>query len=319
MKSLVVVSESDDKYEALDEVLTRSQFFEQLKRTSLTNKKAKGDVLIAIKPNMMMAYQKTHPHTATDTQLVEHLIQRIREEGYSQIAVVESQNILTDWFPRRTVSYVADACGYSGTGYEVINLTQEAESYDYGGDLGTDYVGKTWKNADFRISFAKNKTHIACWYTLTMKNLFGTLPVQSKMKVYHKTIGWEKATLDVLRNFPPDFALIDAFWSSHGFNGCVIETPLYTHTILGGTDCMAVDWVGAEKMGIDPVKNPLMKLAVDQWGRPECDVIGNRNMYPGWKNTSVRVGNIFNALDCFGMISFVYRLLYWKLMDPKFK
>jgi uncharacterized protein (DUF362 family) len=319
MKSLVVIAESDDKYAALDEVLATSSFFEHLKKKWEESNISKEEFLIAIKPNIMMAYQKSQPHTATDTQLVEYLIQRMGEEGYSRIAVVESQNILTDWFPGRTVSSVAQACGYTGNGYELINLTREAEPFHYGGYLGTDAVGKTWKNAHFRISFAKNKTHIACWYTLTMKNLFGTLPTQSKMRVYHKSMGWEKATLDVLRSFPPDFALIDAFWSSHGFNGCAIETPLYTRTIIGGTDCMAVDWVGAEKMGVDPAENPLMELAMREWRIPEFSTWGNTDPYPHWKNTSVKVGNIFNALDCFGMISFFYRLMYCKLMDPQFK
>jgi uncharacterized protein (DUF362 family) len=319
MKSMVVIAESDDKYAALDEVLATSSFFRHMHEKQEKSNTSKKEFLIAIKPNMMMAYQRSHPHTATDVQLVEYLIQRIREEGYARIAVVESQNILTDWFPGRTVSSVARACGYTGKGYKLINLTHEAEPYRYGGYLGTDAVGKTWKNAHFRISFAKNKTHIACWYTLTMKNLFGTLPTQSKMKVYHQTMGWEKATLEVLRSFPPDFALIDAFWSSHGFNGCVIETPLHTRTIIGGPDCLAVDWVGAQKMGLDPVENPLMKLAIDELGTPEFSTQGNTEPYPHWKNTSVKVGTIFSALDWFGMISFFYRLMYWKLMDPQFK
>lgn len=319
MKSMVVIAESNDIYEALDEVLIKSSFFEHVKKKREKSKKSKEAFLIAIKPNMMMAYQKSHPHTATNTALVEHLIQRIREHGYSRIAVVESQNILTDWFPRRTVSHIGNACGFTGEGYELINLTDEAEPFDYGGHLGIDSVGRTWKNADFRVSFAKNKTHIACWYTLTMKNLFGTLPTQSKMKVYHKTMGWEHAALDVFRNFPPDFALIDAIWSSHGLNGCVIENALHTRTMIGGTDCMAVDWVGAQKMGVNPEGNPLMELAVKEFGKPEFQTLGNTGPYPDCKNTSVRMGKIFSALDSFGMISFLYRLMYWKLMDSEFK
>ena len=38
-------------------------------------------------------------------------------------------------------------------------------------------VGRTWRDADFRVSFAKNKTHTRAWYTLCIKNIYGALPI----------------------------------------------------------------------------------------------------------------------------------------------
>lgn len=37
-------------------------------------------------------------------------------------------------------------------------------------------------------------------------------------------------------------------------------------TLLGGRDLMALDWVGASKMGLDPLESVLMKKAVHECG-----------------------------------------------------
>jgi len=319
MKSVVAIAESDDKIEALDNVIEKSAFFEDLKGAAEKTGKSKEDFLIAVKPNIMMIYHREHLHVGTDPELAEHLVKRMREEGYTNITLVESQNLYTVWFPKRTVAHVAKVVGYTLKGYTLVDLTEEAEPYDYKGKLKEDFVGRTWKNADYRISFQKNKTHIACPYTLTMKNLFGTLPPQNKLKRYHFTIGWEHATMDVMRNFPPDFAFIDAFWSSYGMNGCVLENPVYTRTIIGGRNFVAVDWVGALKMGVDPMENSLMKMAVEIFGTPEFEVDGSLRLYGPWKNSSIKIGKLMVFLENLRVVSPVYHLLFLVLMDRKFK
>lgn len=316
---IVVVAESDDKIEALDSVIERSAFFEDVEDVLNRSGKSKDEFLIAIKPNIMMIYSKEHLHVGTDPELVEHLAKQITGEGYLNVKLVESRNVYTDWFPKRTVKRVADIVGYTFSGYELVDLTEEQEPYDYGGKLGKDFVGKTWKNADYRISFQKNKTHILVPYTLSMKNIFGTTPRQSKYEEYHETIGWKETTIDVLRNFPPDFAFIDAFWSSDGINGCVFENSEYTKTIIGGKSFIAVDWVGALKMGLDPIENQLMKMAIDTFGKPEFDVDGSLYPYKNWKNSSMRMGHIIRFFEHLGLSSVLYHLVFMFLMDEEFR
>jgi uncharacterized protein (DUF362 family) len=316
---MIVVAEHDDKQKALDTVLEKSAFFDHVNAVIEKAQKSKKEALIVIKPNIMVTYHRDHIHVGTDPALVEHLITRIAEEGYHTIAVVESKNIYTSWFPKRTVERVATTVGYTGDGYTLVDLTEEAEPYNYGGHLGDDFVGTTWKNADYRISFAKNKTHLAAVYTLSMKNMFGTLPTQYKYEQYHKTFGWEYAVMDVLRNFPPDFAFIDAFWSSDGMNGCVLENLTKTKTLIGGSNYIAVDWVGALKMGVDPMESPLMRMAVAQYGKPVYDVDGSLELYSPWKNAPMTVAKIMLALEKTGIISFLYHLMFMRLMDPEFR
>ena len=56
---------------------------------------------------------------------------------------------------------MAEYLGYDGkAGYEVVDMTLDAdEAQDLGPHLGKHPVSRSWREADFRISFAKNKTH----------------------------------------------------------------------------------------------------------------------------------------------------------------
>jgi uncharacterized protein (DUF362 family) len=165
--------------------------------------------------------------------------------------------------------------------------------YDYGGKLGRHFVGPTWRDADFRISFAKNKTHTFCNYTLTIKNIYGTLPLQDKLKEYHTKREYDWPTIETLQRFPVHFGLIDAFTSADGQFGVIVDPePNETKTIIGGENLIAVDWVGAKKMGLDPDDPQVgrfLPLAVEAFGKPEIIWLGDQSVYEPWENVSEAV------------------------------
>ena len=110
--------------------------------------------------NFMFAYSKEDRTTFTDPELVEHLINRIHEQGFSNITIAEAQSAYGNYYRNRSVEDVAMHVGYSkDKNYRIVDLTEEKVTYDFGGKLGKHPVGPTWRDADFRISFAKNKTH----------------------------------------------------------------------------------------------------------------------------------------------------------------
>lgn len=75
---------------------------------------------------------------------------------------------------------------------------------------------------NFRISFAKNKTHCFCHYTRTLKNIYGTLPMQDKLKEYHSKREYDWSTIETLKHFPVHFGLIDAFTSAYSQFGVIV-------------------------------------------------------------------------------------------------
>lgn len=295
-KTCVAVIKHNDKFTALDQVLAQTHFLNYLQGHWVSSGKKKVDFCIVIKPNIMMANSKDDPSTITDPALVEHLIDGIVNHGFTNVVVVESQNVYSNWFQNREVLTVARYFGYSELNYRLVDLTQEMVPYNYGGRLGSHPVGPTWRDADFRISFAKNKTHLSCYFTLTIKNLYGCMPMQNKMKEYHEEREFDWPTIEMLKHFPCHYGLIDAIWSADGLLGLKEDySPHHTKTIIGGESILAVDWVGAKKMGLDPYRSRMFERATAILEEPDVEWIGDQSIYKDWTNVSPLIDMIVDV------------------------
>jgi uncharacterized protein (DUF362 family) len=288
----VAVQKGDQKLELLDETLKLAGFFDHLEASRRSSGKSKRDFSVVVKPNMMMfSHKETPPATYTDMELVEHLFDLLQGEGYESLKLVESQNVYGNWYQNRGVVNVAKVSGHRPDlhGYEVVDLTEDRVPYQYDGRwLKDHFVGKAWLDADYRISFAKNKTHVYDYYTLNLKNIYGVTPLQDKMFEYHALREWHGVTFDMLKCFPVDFGIIDAFYSSDGFLGFKgTFKPKKTEMIIASPSLMAADIVGSRMMGLDPRGSLLMRLCQDEWGVPTIEQVGNVEpgyVHPNWVN-----------------------------------
>jgi uncharacterized protein (DUF362 family) len=296
---------------ALDAVLDATNFFDLIEKTRQA--KPKSEFSIVIKPNFMFAYNKSDRTTFTDPELVEHLVKVLRDRGFENITVVEAQSTYGEFFDNRGVLEVAEYLGYKvdcSAGYKLVDLTEDQCGEELcGAHLGCHRVPLTWRDADFRISFAKNKTHAYAYYTLTLKNIYGALPLADKFSEYHTGRDIYHTTMEYLRCFPVHFGLIDAYLSADGPFGIFADPePNETHTIIGGADLVAVDWVGATKMGLDPKISKYMRLAVKAFGKPEIALIGDRTIYRPWLNVPTALTFFTNyGLDA---NNYIGKLLY---------
>jgi uncharacterized protein (DUF362 family) len=284
------IKNENSKFDALDAVLDQTGFDGLVEERLTASGKRKADFSIVIKPNFMFAYNKRDRTTFTDPELVGHLVKRLRTAGFERIAVVEAQSTYGEYFDKRSVEEMAQYLGFDRkAGYEIIDMTKDAVDHqDFGPHLGNHPVSGSWRDADFRISFAKNKTHAYSYYTLTLKNIYGALPLANKFKEYHCDRDIYHTTIEYLSAFPVHFGLVDGYLSADGPFGIFADTrPNQTHTIIGGADLVAVDWVGASKMGIDPMISKYMRLAVKTFGKPEINLIGDRSLYRPWLNVPV--------------------------------
>ena len=289
-KVTVASIRDEDKSVALDRVLEETGFLRLLEKRLAETGKSRTEFSIVIKPNFMFAYDKTDPSTYTDPALVGHLAERLREKGFERIVVAEAQSTYGEYFDRRSVREMADYLEFDGkAGYTVVDMTEDAQEYRYlGPHLGNHPVSTVWRDADFRISFAKNKTHAYAYYTLTLKNIYGALPLANKFQEYHCNRDIYHTALEYLAAFPVHFGLVDAYESADGAFGIFADPlPNPTHTVIGGADLVAVDWVAATKMGIDPMISPYMRLAVQAFGKPQIELVGDASMYRPWLNVPV--------------------------------
>jgi uncharacterized protein (DUF362 family) len=316
----VAALKGEDKFRALDAVLEASGFFTVLDDAWVRSGKEKSNFSIIVKPNFMFMYNVKDISTYTDPELVEYLIRRMHERGYRNLAVAEARSTYGVFYTNREVATVARHIGYSEENYRVIDLSLDLEPHAFSGTLGAHYVNREWKAADFRISFAKNKTHVYALYTLTLKCIYGALPMEDKFGEYHHDRDIFKTTIEFLKHFPAHFAFIDAFVSSDGPFGVFADTePNHTKTIIGSESLVAADWIGAAKMGLNPMESDYMKEAVAVFGKPQIRLTGDRTIYPDWVN----VGDVlpWSALNVIDRDYYFGNLFYsvMSYMEPFFQ
>lgn len=264
----VAVMRNEDKFEALEAALQVTAFDQVLEQARARSGKAKTDFAIVIKPNFMFACSNGDGSTYTDAEMVAHLAKRIRALGYTKVKVVEAQSANGEHAGHRSVAKMAQRLGFRRDElYELVDLAEEARA-------GGGKPSTSWCEADFRISFAKNKTHAHAFYSLALKNVFGTRPPAD-----------DASPIEHVARYPVHFALIDAHLSADGPFGILADpSPNPTHTVLASADVIAVDWLAASKMGLDPMISPHMREAVERLGKPRIRVVGDAGVYWPWRN-----------------------------------
>ena len=320
-EATVYLVKGEHKLDTFLKTVEQSQFIKHVLDKWENSGKSRDDFLIAIKPNIMTA--STHEVDSpvyTDPELVEKLIQLLREEGFTRFSVVEAPNVFSYSYTGRTVAAVADFCGYSGEGYDIVDLGDDTVEFDYGGVLGKHSIGRTWFEADYRISFAKNKSHWQCFYTACLKNVYGCLPKWDKMKHYHgKNIEFFQATVLIADKLPVDFGFLDAWTSGDGLTGHVRDPkPNLTRTFFASENIYALDWVAGEKMGLNPADNYVIQAAMNLWGPVRAVPQGDMTVWYPWRNIRPFVIKMLNFLEeCYWFSRFMSRAMANK-MDARF-
>ncbi len=320
--SAVHIETGEDKLAVMQQAVTSSNFLKNVEEAFEASGKERNDFLIAVKPNIMTAsvHESSSP-VYTNPELVEYLLGLLRERGFTRLAVVEAHNVYDYSYTGRSVPAVAEVAGYSGLGYTIEDLTDQKEPYDYGGVLGMHSVGRTWRDADYRVSFAKNKTHWQCFYTGCLKNIYGCLPEWDKMKHYHgKNREFYQCCLLILDAFPVHFGFLDAWVSGDGLTGHVRDAhPNLTHTIFASENIYALDWVMGQKMGVDPRDNYVIQEAMKYWGTVEVTPVGDMTPWPNWRNVRPLIVKLLDIGEEFYWTSYVLSRALASQQDPRFR
>lgn len=131
-------------------------------------------------------------------------------------------------------------------------------------------LAKTILDADLIISSAKLKTHSVTGVTLSMKNMFGSVPLRKNKLNYHFRI--DRAIVDLMKVIKPDFCVLEGFPGNQGDE--VISDPVDSNIVIAGEDPLSVDIVGSLCMGVNPEEVKHIDLLKEEWGEPKIDIIG---------------------------------------------
>ncbi len=126
------------------------------------------------------------------------------------------------------------------------------------------YLPRTVLEADFIVSLPKLKTHHWVGVTLSLKNMFGTVPgccYGWPKNVLHWA-GVTPSILDINSTVRPDFAIVDGIIGMEG-NGPIQGSPKPSGVLILGDDTVAVDATCSRVMGLVPERiNYLAKAGV---------------------------------------------------------
>jgi len=125
--------------------------------------------------------------------------------------------------------------------------------------------------SDVLISIPKMKTHMFAKVSLGMKNLIGAIPIVERLRAHLS--GLEQGIVDINKIVKQDLVVVDGTIAMEG-NGPFEGDPVKLGVLVAGRDVLAVDSVCCQIMGIDPESVEYLRMAFEQIGRPEVEVIG---------------------------------------------
>jgi uncharacterized protein (DUF362 family) len=208
---------------------------------------------VVLKPNLVEYHRdkviNTHPN------VVAAAIELCRREGAREIIVAEGPG---HW---RNVEYLVQASGLGDVlrHYRVpfvdLNHDEPVKTPNLGRLTGLEYLhlARTVTTAEVFISLPKLKTHHWAGATLSLKNLFGTLPGicygWPKNELHWR--GIDNSIVDIALTRTPDLAIVDGIIGMEG-DGPLNGSAKPMGIVIMGSDPVAVDATCCRLMQLDP-------------------------------------------------------------------
>ena len=238
-----------------------------------------ADVLL--KPNLV----EFDPTTAINTEprLIAATVLAFRRLGAASVRVAEGPGHRRDVQDVVTRSGLADAL--AGVQAPFVDLNAAAmrrvslrSRYT---ELGELWLPAPVLDAAVVVSMPKMKTHHWAGVTLSLKNLFGTLPgrVYGWPKNVLHWAGIDQSILDIAGSVRPAYAIIDGIVGMEG-NGPISGEPVDSGVLVFADDPVAADTVGSSLMGFDPDRIPYIAEAGRFLGQTDRGRIEQRGEEP---------------------------------------
>jgi uncharacterized protein (DUF362 family) len=236
---------------------------------------------VLLKPNLV----EFDPTTSinTDPRLVAATVVAMRRLGAASVTVGEGpghRRDVQDVVTRSGLASALDAVDAPFVDLNAAAIRRVALRSRYT-DLGELWLPTPILDADVVISMPKMKTHHWAQVTLSLKNLFGTLPgrVYGWPKNVLHWAGIEASILDIAAAVRPRYAIVDGIVGMEG-NGPISGTAVPAGVLVFSDDPVAADTIGATLMGFDPEAIPYVAEAGRFLGQADRGRIEDRGEDP---------------------------------------
>ncbi|PBQ31793.1 hypothetical protein CNR22_08435 [Sphingobacteriaceae bacterium] len=311
---------SRNKYDFFIDELKKTELVSALTQKAKANNQAIENLKIVIKVSFSMGYNKEDLSPIADAVLLKKFAEYIYNLGFKTIKVIDIDSIYTNFYYNRSVAELARYFQFESEYYQIVNATEELEEHHFTRGIGNYRVSKTWKDSEFRINFAKIKSHPSELALLSISNLEWLTGSAREFVFVDRTVNRETTTCMLLDDFPPNFTLVEAYdlvpIGILGVMGC--KRPINPRRFYFGTDLLSVDLALAKHLKIVPIPEKTSLRNTLYWfGIESLDykIEGEDSVIKEWKSPTK---NYFWAF--LGLISLpVYQLLSNKgqLFVPK--
>jgi hypothetical protein len=282
---VALVTDPEDKFGCLRSAIEQAGLKQALELRCRQAGLSGDQLRVFIKPDLSFYFRPAT--TITDPELVEWLVEWLHAAGYANITLGTARNSSSFWLENRDPMILADLAGYRFNEYDFADLSEDLCDGEFPSDsvLHGSPLNSAWKNAHFRISFAKAKTDEESVYAGAAQNLLGVLPHEDTELYYYHRLRPEDVCGELLRQTPVHFAVVDGFVSNQGSAGSRSSAPLAVSTIIAGGSVTLVDWALANKFGVDPYRSPIVAKLLREQGLPQpYQVVGTLTPFPAVKN-----------------------------------
>jgi uncharacterized protein (DUF362 family) len=209
---------------------------------------------VLLKPNAGIV---AGPETArnTDPRLVRAVVLELQQCGIKEIFIGESSVVGVNTREALNASGIEQVARDTGAVLldlkgEYIEVTVQKPL-----QLSRIKIAKRALEVDAIINLPKLKTICATPVSLGMKNLKGLLPDIEKKRFHYTDLN--KAIVDLNKVIKPTLTIIDGIIASEMYSS------RETNLLVGGTDIVAVDSVGAWIIDVKPDKVDYLRLAAE--------------------------------------------------------
>ncbi len=278
----------EDRRPVLREVLDRAGLGAVLEERARAEGKAVADLRVAVKVGFMLGYSRRDLSSIADPELIDELVGWLGERGARDVVLVENRNLYDRFYANRSVREVAAYFGIESPRFRVVDASEEQVPQAYERGLAQYTVGRTWRDADVRISLGKMRSHPIEVVYLTVQNLEGLGGRTDEYLFAERQAHRDTAEVMLLDLYPPHFAVLDAYErAADGLLGMMAcRRPRSPRRIYGGRDALSVDIVAARHLGLrDFRESPTLAAAAAWFGDPseKISVVGVDAPVRPWK------------------------------------
>ena len=190
----------------------------------------------------------------TNPLVIAGAIELCRREGAAEVLVAEGPGHCRNVEHLVCASGLGDVLRHFNVTLVDLNHDEPVKLLNLGRLMKLDYLflAQTVVTADVLISLPKLKTHHWAGATLSLKNLFGTLPGACygwpKNELHWR--GVENSIVDIGLTRTPDLAIVDGIIGMEG-DGPLNGTPKPLGALIMGADPLAVDATCCRLMKLD--------------------------------------------------------------------